>query len=255
MTWIDPICALIALAIFKKEPEGTKLSFNDNAISFNPPGPLQSTIRKKEGSSRHDLYNLTPAIYYSIKWLNLTENSKYEIIFKMAKEGILRMVADTYRDDLMTQQYLTTTHLKMLNDALEKKNILREEFMIPNHDENPLNKRSNTYWLNSNTYLDELPYLLSEFDKNPEIKKGSLMRKMNEVVLMHKNYLKSILTGLSDPPEFEELEFDVITVKIKDQHDKSDSAEVASDKDELKSDTVGINSSEVIENKPIKDIP
>lgn len=139
-TWVDPICAMIALAILKKEPEGTKLSFKDMAIIFNAPGPLQPYIRRHEKSSRNDLYNLTSAIYYSIKWLNLAVNSKYEIIFTMARDGILRM-RDTYRQDLMTQQYLTTTHLKMLNDALEKKTISQEEFMIPNHDENPLNKQ------------------------------------------------------------------------------------------------------------------
>lgn len=214
VTWIDPICAMIALTILNKEPEGTKLSFHNNTISFNQPGIFQFIVRHQQGSSRNDLYNLIPAIYYSVKWLNLAENSKYEIIFKMAKDGISRMINGTYHDDLGTQHYLTTTHLKMLNDALEKKTILREDFMVPNHDKNPLNEHSYSIWIKTKTYLDELPQLLLDFEKNPEVIKDQLTSKIRNIEKMHKDYLDAMREGRSAPSEEQTFEFESITLKI-----------------------------------------
>lgn len=217
-TWIDPICAMIALAILKIEPKGTKLSFNDNIISFNQPNLFQFYVRHHQGDSRSGLYNLTPAIYYSIKWLNIVNDRKYEIIFKMAKEGLSRMIEETYSDDLMTQQYLTTTHLRMLSDALDGQAILPENFRLPNHDNNPLNKHSYEIWVTKKS-LDHLLELVLNCNNDLEAIKSALLLKMNEINRAQENYFNEIRTGLSQSSE-EQIKLGIPGIQSYDEADE-----------------------------------
>lgn len=222
--WLDPLCAMIALSILKTLPEGTKLSFHDNGISFDEPTFLQSYIRRRNGNSRYDLHNLTSAIYYSIKWLDITNNQKYAIIIKTAKEGLSKMIESTYRDDLMLKQYLTGIHLKMLNDAIENKAISAADFKIPNHDENPLNQRSQKLWF-KNQMLDEVSQQLLKLDDPLQSNaiKSRLLDKMQYVTTSHKGYLESICAGrtMEEPPEETECEICVVSVNKK-QHNEEE---------------------------------
>lgn len=220
--WVDPICAMIALAILQKEPQGTKISFDDNEITFDQPLPFQaqSYIRYHKRSSRKDLYNLTPAIYYSIQWLDVVNNNKYKIILETARKGISKMIHSTYRDDLQLQQYLTTTHLRMLEDGLAEREISREGFMIPDHDENPLNTCSKSYW--SSDQLDKLSKQLLEFQERgrEDVIKPLLLRKIGEINHRHKDYLQSVCAGRPTNLERDWQDDRIILVEFNNQKGK-----------------------------------
>ncbi len=213
--WVDTVCALIALAILQQKPHGTKLSLSTDGISFNEPGLFQSYVRTAQGNSRNDIYNLSPAIYYSIQWLKVADHPKYKIILDMAKKGIEHLIR-TYSDCLSTQQQLTAAHLRMLNDGLSGVEIKRSDFMIPDHDENALNKNSHAFWTrNGEEALNEVLTCLTQFQKRGGTQKLAelqLLEKIKEAYQSRQNYLDATVKGRElnsfDPPT----DFQVLTI-------------------------------------------
>ena len=218
--WIDPICTMIALAILKKQSPGTKLSFNDNTITFDENLNLQFLSRTIQQNSHRELYNLTPGIYYSVKWLEVSKNAKYKIILEKARDGILKLIDTTYENDSMVKQYLITTHLRMLDKALAFEDFSKEDFSIPNHDENALNNYSKQIWIDHPENLDEIVELLSSLDdihrSNSTIR--SLVDRIQRIVQIHKEYLESTLKGSPPPiPIFDDCSYEAILITTKER--------------------------------------
>ena len=65
---LDPLTCIIRCAILSFKPKGTKLSINQNKITFVDPNFLQGTIRWTYGDKREDLHNIYKPIVKSTRW-------------------------------------------------------------------------------------------------------------------------------------------------------------------------------------------
>lgn len=194
--WVDPVCGLLALAVLNAYPSGTKIAFYDNDIIFDQPGLLQPYIRRSRGSSRSDLYNLTPSIFYATQWLNPHENPQNQRIFRLAQESIQSIIR-TYEGDRATQQYLTATHLRMLKDAIAGTELSREDFFIPNLAGHPLMENSKKYWSGDGCGLTSLHKTFESMERQSHVShRDAIEEKIHAVNNMHKNYLAKVLAGL-----------------------------------------------------------
>jgi len=65
---LDPLTCIVRCAILSFKPIGTKLSINQNKITFIDPNILQGVIRWSYGDKREDLHNIYKPIIKSTKW-------------------------------------------------------------------------------------------------------------------------------------------------------------------------------------------
>ena len=87
---LDPLTCIIRCAILSFKPVGTKLSINQNKITFVDPNFLQGTIRWTYGDKREDLHNIYKPILKSTRWYK-SDNPNILNIFILAKKGLTKL--------------------------------------------------------------------------------------------------------------------------------------------------------------------
>lgn len=93
---LDPISSLIRLVLLIYKPQGTKLSFNNNKITFQEPDLFQSTKRWTYGDNRSHIHNLYKPIFKINLWYDVT---KPELIYLLEKSQIgLKILLECYNE-------------------------------------------------------------------------------------------------------------------------------------------------------------
>ena len=98
---LDPLTCIIRCAILSFKPLGTKLSINNNKISFIDPTFLQGTIRWTYGDKREDLHNIYNPIIKSTQWYKV-DNKHILNIFILAKKGLEQLKKSYEENSIIT---------------------------------------------------------------------------------------------------------------------------------------------------------
>jgi len=140
---LEPLQAMIQLALLSVSPPGTKLCLQENILSIQPPTIIQPLTRWYHADKKDDLYFLYSVIKRYIKWYHPTLNKKspmsmelYRLLTAMATEG-LNMLFNTYR----SSDSNTVIHvIQMYKNLLEFNNdqILVDEYIV-NIDQTKIN--------------------------------------------------------------------------------------------------------------------
>ena len=143
---LDPLTCIIRCAILSYKPVGTKLSINNNKISFVDPNFLQGTIRWTYGDKREDLHNIYNPIVKSTQWYS-TENSHILNIFKLSKKGLEKLKQSYEENSIITHSlslYINIMDM-FIND---NKKCLRDLSKEDNKD-NKIYKELKELWSDS----------------------------------------------------------------------------------------------------------
>lgn len=151
--FLDPLDVITGLAIValydKGGEEGIKLSIIENRVRRDHRywTPLQCAKRLYQGSHDEQLIDLIPPIFYSLKWLKPHTNQRIQTLFGLAKEGV-EALKKTYEAEgkPFIATLLHTTHLRLLHDGLEGKELSRSDYQCPSWDDSPLAERSRHLW-------------------------------------------------------------------------------------------------------------
>lgn len=87
---LDPLTCVIRLGVLSFKPVGTKISINQNKISYNDPNIFQGTVRWTYGDNRNDLHNLFKPLLYSTQWYDM-EDPAISNIFTFAISGLEKL--------------------------------------------------------------------------------------------------------------------------------------------------------------------
>ena len=93
---LEPLQVMLTLAMLSFCPVGTKIYISKNVLYVHEPSMLQGVYRWLDGNSKDDLYYLFHAIRRYYKWYKTIDNKVYELILKLAKEGIKKLIS-TYQ--------------------------------------------------------------------------------------------------------------------------------------------------------------
>ncbi len=151
--WLDPVGVICKLALLHFLPEGTKIRIEDREVRFDNPSYVQGIYRWYNGSSAQDLYNLSAPIFYAIKWLNPNQDPVAKRVFEFAQSGLKKLINQTYKGNLPTQQYLGSTHLLFIQKGLTGIEIDSEQYQIKNWSKNPLAEAAKDKWTNKDSPL------------------------------------------------------------------------------------------------------
>lgn len=199
-TLLDPINTAICISLLNFYPSGTKISIQNNEISFQEPGTIQSISRWKNGDKYDDLANLINPIKKLIEnksedvlWGEDRHNFMY--LCKMMQSG-LEKLAETYTGNhiaVHTVEY----YRSLISDSLQNK----DHFM---HKLNPVveyDEIRGSYdiyqdffddW--TKDHIDVLVILLKNIysEKYPEIK-ASYIDSIHKIIYGHNNRIKDII--------------------------------------------------------------
>lgn len=132
---LEPLQAMIQLALLSTCPIGTKLQIQENILYVQPPTLIQPVSRWYHSDKKDDLYFLYSVIKRFIKWYHPVNNKKspitlemYQLISTMSVEG-LQQLFKTYS----SAEANTVIHvIQMYKNLLEYNNdkIMTEEYLL-----------------------------------------------------------------------------------------------------------------------------
>lgn len=132
---LEPLQAMIQLALLSICPIGTKLRIQENILYLQTPNITQSLSRWYNSDKKDDLYFLYSVVKRYIKWYNPAANKKsplsadlYQLITKMAKEGFDNLFKTYSSSDSNTVIHV----IQMYKNLLEYNNdkILVDEYIV-----------------------------------------------------------------------------------------------------------------------------
>lgn len=132
---LEPLQAMIQLALLSTCPIGTKLQIQENILYVQPPTLIQPVSRWYHSDRKDDLYFLYSVIKRFIKWYHPVNNKKspltqemYQLISAMSVDG-LHQLFKTYS----SAEANTVIHvIQMYKNLLEYNNdkIMTEEYLL-----------------------------------------------------------------------------------------------------------------------------
>ena len=134
-TILEPLQAMIQLALLGMSPIGTKLQIQENILYVQPPTFIQGITRWYNADKKDDLYFLYSVIKRYIKWYNPSSNKKsplstdlYQLITTMATEGLNQLFKTYSSTDANTVIHV----IQMYKNLLEYNNdkILVDEYIM-----------------------------------------------------------------------------------------------------------------------------
>lgn len=132
---LEPLQAMIQLALLSICPIGTKLRIQENILYLQTPTITQSIARWYNSDKKDDLYFLYSVVKRYIKWYNPAVNKKsplhadlYQLITKMAKEGFDNLFKTYSSSDSNTVIHVIQMYKNLLEFHNDK--ILVDEYIV-----------------------------------------------------------------------------------------------------------------------------
>ena len=134
-TILEPLQAMIQIALLSICPIGTKLRIQENILYVQPPTLSQSLSRWYHADKKDDLYFLYSVIKRYIKWYNPAANKDspvsielYQLISAMAIDGLSQLFKTYSSSDSNTVIHVIQMYKNLLEFNNDK--IMVDEYMI-----------------------------------------------------------------------------------------------------------------------------
>ena len=133
---LEPLQAMIQLALLSVSPLGTKLQIDSNILTLQPPSLLQPITRWYHADKKDDLYFLYAVIKRFIKWyrpgtatsIGTVSEPLYRLLTEMGVAGLGELFK-TYRSaDAQTIIHVIQMYKNMLETATDR--VLVDEYLV-----------------------------------------------------------------------------------------------------------------------------
>ena len=155
---LDPLTCIIRCAILSFKPVGTKLSINQNKITFIDPNILQGPIRWTYGDKREDLHNIYKPIVKSTQWYTV-ENPDILNIFILAKKGLEKLRTSYEENSIITHSL--SLYINILNLFIHSKEVSLND---GDEDDNKIYKELKLLW--SDTQISIVNNILKQMEND-----------------------------------------------------------------------------------------
>tara|TARA_Y100001935_G_scaffold244574_1_gene237140 strand:+ start:226 stop:885 length:660 start_codon:yes stop_codon:yes gene_type:complete len=160
---LDPLTCIIRCAILSFKPVGTKLSINNNRISFVDPNFLQGTIRWTYGDKREDLHNIYNPIVKSTQWYKV-DNAHILNIFKLSKKGLEKLKQSYEENSIITHSL--SLYINIMDMFISNNNeCLRDLSKSNEESDNKIYKELRDLW--SESQISIVDNILNQMEKDP----------------------------------------------------------------------------------------
>ena len=152
---VEPLSAMVRIALLNYKEIGTKISISNNRISYSDPNMLQGTIRWSYGDNRNDLHHLLYPIRKAVEWFPPSELENAKIIFSVTRLGLQRL-KETYKKT--NEAHLVCHSLDLYTSIIDKSlssksDTFEDDESDDYDDENAICKALRHIWLISQIEL------------------------------------------------------------------------------------------------------
>ncbi len=140
---LDPLTCIVRCAILSFKPVGTKLSINNNRISFVDPNFLQGTIRWTYGDKREDLHNIYNPIVKSTQWYK-ADNPHILNIFKLSKKGLEKLKQSYEENSIITHSL--SLYINIMDMFINSNKECLKDLSKNSDDDNKIYKELRDLW-------------------------------------------------------------------------------------------------------------
>ena len=180
---LDPLTCVIRLGILSFKPIGTKISINQNKISYNNPNMLQGTIRWTFGDNRNDLHNLFKPLLRSTQWYNM-EDPIIANIFVFAISGLEKLKLSYNTNSIICHS------IDHYIDVIKKYKKFTDDEL--KDDTNELYKKLKTLW--SDAQISIVNSLLEEaHDTSEDMNCESYIEAIENILCIKEETVKNII--------------------------------------------------------------
>jgi len=181
---LDPLTCIIKLGLLTFKPKGTKISINNNSISFHEPNILQGPIRWSQGDAREDLHNLFYPIVKATQWYDIRSET-IKNIFTFSKNG-LEILSHSYNKNS------TISHsIKHYINIIEKTQSGNE--IIPEDETNSIYQELKNLWTNREIDIINSLFLEIADNKKDINKMNNLINAINLILNTKESNLRKII--------------------------------------------------------------
>ena len=160
---LDPLTCIIRCAILSFKPVGTKLSINNNRISFVDPNFLQGTIRWTYGDKREDLHNIYNPIVKSTQWYKV-DNPHILNIFKLSKKGLEKLKQSYEENSIITHSL--SLYINIMDMFISNNNECLRDLSKSNEEgDNKIYKELRELW--SESQISIVDNILNQMENDP----------------------------------------------------------------------------------------
>ena len=145
---LDPLTCMIRLAMLSHLPEGTKISIQQNRVTYNNASIFQGPVRWVSGDTRDDLHNLHNPLQKITLWYH-TDTDAFQFLLKKAIVG-LQKVKHTYPEQSIIthtlDHYIGILESSLVEDTskindLDKEIMRQEPISIKKHTDDRDNRQ------------------------------------------------------------------------------------------------------------------
>lgn len=175
---LEPLCVVIRLIILKYKESGTKISINNNSITYLEPSFYQGAIRTYNGDKREDLHNLYSPIIKAFEWYDI-ESGIHKYLFEQSLMGI-DMLLKAYDKDSIIHHSLVH-YKKIIQEFINGSTTLDEEL---SKRESPLINNLKELW--NDDEIKIIYKILKLIDITMDIEDKNIYIKLIEEILSYK---------------------------------------------------------------------
>ncbi len=147
---VEPLSAMVRIALLNYRDIGTKISISNNKISYSEPTMLQGTIRWSYGDTRNDLHHLLNPIKKAVAWFPPKELEHAATIFRIARLGLKRL-KETYKRT--NEGHLVCHSLDLYSSIIDNSLKGKKKHMEIMDEDNAICKALRHIWLDSQIEL------------------------------------------------------------------------------------------------------
>ena len=123
---LDPISCIIRLGMLNFKEKGSKVSINENKISFHENKFFQGLLRWNSGDSRDDLHNLHNPIQKISEWYD-SNIKEIKNIIEISINGLQNLKESYEKESII--QYTLDRYIDILNTSLQESSSKKERIL------------------------------------------------------------------------------------------------------------------------------
>ena len=202
-TLLDPINTAVCISLLNFYPDGTKISIQNNEITFQEPGTTQSISRWGKGDKFEDLHNLINPIKKLLEKKKMNIWGKENVNFKYLCNSMLlglTKLSETYKNNQIAHHTLEF-YKSLITENLENKSHFLEKIKTDEDKNFDIYQQFFEQW--NADQINVMVVLLENIssEKKIDIKasyKSALMIIINGHNEIIKNIINKIQSGIVD---------------------------------------------------------
>ena len=185
---LEPLSCVIRIILLNYKESGTKISIQDNSITYDSPSNFQGVLRNINGDTREHLHNIYNPLIKCIEWYPVSDE-KHLYFYKRCIDGVNKL-HETYDKESIIHHTLLH-YRRILEDTISGKEIEKIDV-----EESPFLNELKKYWNNEEIEIMYRMLLYIEQTKD-ERERETYFKNIDDIIKIKEEKVKDYIVKSS----------------------------------------------------------